>query len=274
MNDRPNSLAVGMPLPRGGEAPPHSAILPAAPAGWPRRRLLWALVLALAWLLMAAPPPTWYWLAAPRETAFMAMRAGQGRESAAGGVRYEPVPLERVAPVMRRAVLIAEDNRFYEHAGFDWVEIRRALGYPRDDFEWDNARHRRDLRRAVERGWRGRIRVRGASTITQQVAKNLYLSPSRNPLRKVKEALLAKRLEWALSKDRILELYLNIAEFGPGVWGVEAASQTYFRKPAARLTRTEAAALAATLPFPLLSNPGYRPARMRARQAMILRRLP
>ena len=90
--------------------------------------------------------------------------------------------------------------------------------------------------------------VEGASTITQQLAKNLYLSPSRNPFRKVKEAVLAKRLEWALSKDRILELYLNVAEFGPGIWGVEAASQEYFNKPASRLTRSEAAALAAVLP--------------------------
>lgn len=261
-----------MPVPRSVEVPPVAA-LPVRRSGRVRRLLAWGVLLALAWLVMAAPPPAWYWVASPRETAFMAMRAGQGSTSEAGEVRHQPVPLGSIAPVMRRAVLIAEDNRFYEHAGFDWVEIRRAMGYPRDAFEWENPRHRRDLRRAIERGWQGRGRVRGASTITQQVAKNLYLSPSRNPLRKVKEALLAKRLEWVLPKDRILELYLNIAEFGPGIWGVEAASQTYFRKPAARLTRTEAAALAATLPFPLLSNPGYRPARMRARQAVILRRL-
>jgi len=152
-------------------------------------------------------------------------------------------------------------------------EVRRALGYPRDAFEWGNARHRGDLWRAILRAWDGRQRVRGASTITQQLAKNLYLSPSRNPLRKVKESLLAKRLEWLLPKDRILELYLNVVEFGPGIWGVEAASQAYFNKPAARLSRAEAAALAAVLPFPLLSNPASRPARMRARQAMILRRL-
>jgi len=262
-----------MPLPRSPVAPQLPASTIGRRGGRPVvRALRWGAALTLAWLLVAAPPPLWYGVAFPRETAFMAMRAA-APDPRQDGVHYQPVRLERIAPAMRQAVLVGEDNRFYDHAGFDWVEIRRALGYPRDDFDAGNARHRRDLRRALERTWAGQGRLRGASTITQQVAKNLYLSPSRNPLRKAKEALLAKRLEWALSKDRILELYLNIAEFGPGIWGVEAAAQAYFRKPAARLTRAEAAALAATLPFPLLSNPGYRPARMRARQAVILRRL-
>lgn len=198
---------------------------------------------------------------------------GEAAEQLPDRRQYHPVALDAIAPVMQRAVLIAEDHRFYEHAGFDWVEVRRALGYPRDDFEWGNPRHRADLWRALVSAVLGGGQVRGASTLTQQLAKNLYLSPSRNPLRKLKEAVLAKRLEWMLAKDRILELYLNVAEFGPGIWGVEAASQAYFHKPAARLTRTEAAALAAVLPFPRLSNPSYRPARMRARQAMILQRL-
>jgi monofunctional biosynthetic peptidoglycan transglycosylase len=115
--------------------------------------------------------------------------------------------------------------------------------------------------------------LRGASTITQQVAKNLYMSPSRNPLRKLKEAVTAWRLERALGKPRILELYLNIAELGDGIWGVEAASRRYYNRSARRLTETQAAALAATLPFPLRSNPGYRPNRMRRRQDLILRRM-
>ena len=110
----------------------------------------------------------------------------------------------------------------------------------------------------VGNGWGRREALRGASTITQQVAKNLYLSPSRNPLRKIKEALTAYRLERALGKRRILELYLNIAELGDGIWGVEAASRRYFKTSARRLTDTQAASLAATLPFPLRSNPGYR----------------
>lgn len=264
---------VGLPLPRpaagaAGGAPAEETG-PVRPA-W-RRAAAWLVPMAVGWLLLAAPPPLWYLVADPSRTAFMALRDRQG--GAGASRRYQPVPLERIAPVMQRAVLVAEDHRFYEHAGFDWIEVRRALGYPRDAFAWDDARHRRDLWRALRRATTGVGTVRGASTITQQVAKNLYLSPSRNPLRKFKEAVLAKRLEWTLSKDRILELYLNIAEFGPGIWGVEAASQAYFGKPASRLGRQEAAALAATLPFPLLSNPAFRPARMRARQAMILGRL-
>ena len=115
--------------------------------------------------------------------------------------------------------------------------------------------------------------VRGASTITQQLAKNLYLSPSRSPLRKMKEAVTAYRLEQALGKKRILELYLNVAELGPGVWGVDAASRRYYNRPARTLTQSQAASLAATLPFPLGSNPRYKPARMRRRQDLILRRM-
>src|SRR2546430_8390770 len=102
--------------------------------------------------------------------------------------------------------------------------------------------------------WRHRDRVRGASTITQQLAKNLYLSPSRSALRKLKEAVTAVRLELALPKDRLLEPYLNTAERAPGIWVVEAASETYLRVPASRLTAVPAAALAATLPFPRSSN--------------------
>src|SRR3989440_12528824 len=110
------------------------------------------------------------------------------------------------------------------------------MGYRRDEFTWSNPRDRAELRRAVSRAWTRRDKLRGASTITQQLAKNLYLSPSRNPLRKLKEAVTAYRLEWALPKDRIMALYLNIAEFGPGLWGVEAASRRYFGQGAARLS--------------------------------------
>jgi monofunctional biosynthetic peptidoglycan transglycosylase len=115
--------------------------------------------------------------------------------------------------------------------------------------------------------------MRGASTITQQLAKNLYLSPSRNPLRKLKEAVIAYRLEWALGKQRILELYLNVVELGPNLWGVEAASERYFGRPAARLSMEQAALLVATLPHPLTSNPALRPGRTVWRQQLILRRL-
>jgi monofunctional biosynthetic peptidoglycan transglycosylase len=174
---------------------------------------------------------------------------------------------------MQEAVLVAEDHRFYTHPGIDLQAIREALGYRRDDFSWSDRRDRRELVRALRGAWSRRDRIRGASTITQQLAKNLYLSPSRNPLRKLKEAVTALRLEATLGKRRILELYLGVVELGPDIWGVEAASQAYFRRPASRLSAEQAALLAATLPSPLRANPGYRPGRIRWRQDLILRRM-
>ncbi len=142
-------------------------------------------------------------------------------------------------------VIIAEDSRFRTHHGIDFIELREA---------WAAGGHR------------------GASTITQQLAKNLYLSPSRSLFRKLKEAVTAVRLEGALSKPRILELYLDVAEWGPGIWGMNAASRSYYGVSPARLSNAQAAALAATLPQPRTSNPAYRPARMLARRDLILAR--
>jgi monofunctional biosynthetic peptidoglycan transglycosylase len=142
-------------------------------------------------------------------------------------------------------IIIAEDSRFKTHHGIDFIELRDALAA---------GGHR------------------GASTITQQLAKNLYLSPSRSLFRKLKEAVTAVRLELALSKDRIMELYLSTSEWGPGVWGAPAASVAYFGVPPSRLSNAQAAALAATLPQPRASNPTYRPARMLARRDLILAR--
>src|SRR5207302_1476487 len=141
---------------------------------------------------------------------------------------------------------------------------RWALGADREG--------RRAFPRALVAAWRQRDRVRGASTITQQLAKNLYLSSSRNPFRKVKEAVTALRLEVALSKDRILELYLNVAEWGPGIWGVDAASRAYFGVPPSGLTEEQAAELVATLPHPRTSNPTFRPERTLERRNLILAR--
>lgn len=186
---------------------------------------------------------------------------------------YRPVPLDSIAPAMIEAVVTAEDARFWRHQGIDWYEVRHALGYRRGEFAWGSAEDLAALWQALG-GLPGRKEaVRGASTITQQLAKNLYLSPSRSPLRKLKEAVTAYRLELALPKRRILELYLSVAELGPGVWGVEAASRRYYRTSARWLSQHQAAALAATLPFPRSSNPAYRPVRMRTRQSLILRRM-
>ena len=233
------------------------------------RRILLGAAAATAifvlWLFAVWPPPVWYRTHFPRETAFMRMR-GQMEG-------YRPVPLDSISRHFPRAVLVGEDHRFWMHHGIDFIEVRRALGYRRDGFAWTSPRDVTELVRALGGAWGRRDALRGASTISQQLAKNLYLSPSRNPLRKLKEAVTAYRLELALGKERVLELYVNVAELGDGVWGVEAASRKYFGRPAGALSRSEAAALAGSLPFPLASNPSYRPGRMRWRQAYILRRM-
>jgi monofunctional biosynthetic peptidoglycan transglycosylase len=143
------------------------------------------------------------------------------------------VPLERMPVALLHAVLAAEDTRFYEHHGFDLEQIRKA---------W--------------RANRSGGRLRGASTITQQTAKNLYLDPSRNFLRKGREVILTGALEAFQSKDRILEEYLNVVELGRGVFGAGTAARMYFDREAERMTREQSALLAATLPAPLTRNPG------------------
>lgn len=175
---------------------------------------------------------------------------------------YQPMPITRFPNVLQRMVIIGEDSRFRTHHGVDLDEIRDALRLPPDA----------GFGRTLQTFWRERDRVRGASTITQQLVKNLYLSPSRNPLRKLKEIVTALRVELVLPKDRILELYLNLVELGPGIWGVPAASQHYFGVAPGALSEDQAAALAATLPFPLSSNPAYRSARMLHRRDLILAR--
>ncbi|MGD8321421.1 MAG: biosynthetic peptidoglycan transglycosylase, partial [Gemmatimonadota bacterium] len=120
---------------------------------------------------------------------------------------------------------------------------------------------------------RHRSELKGRSTITQQLAKNLFFTPERSLVRKVEELVVARRLERSLSKDRILELYLNTAELGPGIFGVDAAARAYFGVGVQRLDRTECASLAATLPHPLTSNPAHRPGRMAWRRNLILQRL-
>ncbi|PIR19861.1 MAG: monofunctional biosynthetic peptidoglycan transglycosylase [Deltaproteobacteria bacterium CG11_big_fil_rev_8_21_14_0_20_47_16] len=162
---------------------------------------------------------------------------------------YEWVPLNKISPTLQRAVIAAEDDEFYEHEGFNWEAIKRAAIYD----------------------WKKKKLARGASTITQQLARNLYLSKSKNPFRKLKEFLIALKLERELSKQRILELYLNVVEWGPGVYGAEAASQYYFKHSAAKLSASESAFLASILPNPKrLGRRGYR---MSRRAGSILRRM-
>jgi len=234
--------------------------------------LLAALLLSLAWLFFVWPPPSWWRSHWPAETAFMRMRAGQAAFDTIPR-RYAPLPLDSISDWVERLVLIGEDDAFYQHGGIDYRQLRDALGYRRASFSWSDPRDRAELWRVLLKVRESDDGMRGASTITQQLAKNLYLSPSRNPLRKVKEAAIAWRLEQALEKDRILELYLAVAELGPNTWGVEAAAQRYFRRSAARLSQEQAALLAATLPHPLSSNPGHRPGRTQYRANLLLERL-
>lgn len=165
----------------------------------------------------------------PGETAFMRMHAEQANESGKGFVRHQAwVNLKSIPRTAINAVVVAEDGTFWSHGGFDWFEFRES----------------------VKRNFSAGRAVRGASTITQQLVKNLYLSPSKDPIRKLKEWILTWWVELNLSKARILELYLNVIEWGPAVYGIEAGSEYHFGKPVAELSREECARLAAVIPSP------------------------
>lgn len=227
----------------------------------PRRWALGMLGLAALWLFGVWPPPVWWRSHWPRETAMMR------EETVPGLLSHQrpailPTRLADISPFLKRMVIIGEDSRFRTHHGVDFIELGDALGVDRHPGVWPTMRA----------AWRERDRLRGASTITQQLAKNLYLSPSRNPLRKLKEAVTAVRLELALPKDRILELYLDAVEWGPDIWGAERASRDYFGVSASDLTEEQAAELVATIPHPRTSNPVFHPARTWTRRDLILAR--
>lgn len=188
----------------------------------------------------------------PPTTAFIELR---GREARAGGkmprrvqrwVRYE-----RISTNLRRAVLVAEDSAFWEHDGVDVEQLKESI------------------EQSLEKG----KQLRGGSTITQQLAKNLYLSPSRNPIRKLRELLITRKLEASLTKRRILELYLNVIEWGDGIYGAEAAARTYFGTSAAGLSAEQAALLAGAIINPRVHNPAHPTPRLRRRQQIVLRRM-
>jgi monofunctional biosynthetic peptidoglycan transglycosylase len=181
------------------------------------------------------------------------------------------VPLERISPNLQRAVMAGEDTNFRTHRGFDYEAIQKA---------WEQAQ-REAAKEAKSEGedddWLPALPdfKRGASTITQQLAKNLYLSSERSFIRKGQEAILTVFLERLLSKKRILELYLNVIEWGDGIYGAEAAAQYYFRKPAAALNNSESAFLSAIIPNPrTVFNPQTNPRRVVRRQRIILRGMP
>lgn len=243
------------------------------------KRLLLALPLALiggAWFYWVTIPwPVRLRWHDPQSTAVMRQRVAEARERGDElEIRQSWVHLDRISQRVRRAVIVAEDGRFYEHGGIDWIALREEFRYQGDaEFSLLDAADRQALLGSLRYYRDNRDRVRGRSTITQQVAKNLYYSTDRSALRKAEEMVVARRLERFLDKDRILEVYLNIAEFGPGIFGVEAAARHYFGRSAANLTADQAASLAATLPHPLTSNPKTRPGRMQWRKNLILARM-
>jgi monofunctional biosynthetic peptidoglycan transglycosylase len=235
--------------------PPDGSV---SAAGTGRRILLWGATAAAALLVAAdAGLPSPERVAALREawpetTAYMELRRSEAaREGRELRIAWEPVPLSRVPNHLTRAVLVAEDAAFWGHHGFDPAELRVAL----------------------EEAWRERRAPRGASTLTMQLARNLWLSPETTLWRKLREAILARRLETTLDKRRILELYLSVVELGPGVFGVQAASRAYWDVPVERIGPLQAVELAATLPSPLRNNPGTRTRAFRWRRDLIAARV-
>lgn len=209
--------------------------------------LVYAAYLALTWpdvaRLAHENPPT---------TAFIERyRASRHRARVSGDVAWTWVPYDRISPQLKRAVLVGEDINFFHHDGFDTGEIREAL----------------------RNAWQDRELPRGASTLTQQTAKNLWLSGRWDPVRKIREALLTRAMEHRLQKRRIFEIYLNVAEFGPGIYGAEAAAQRYYGVPAAGLSPEQAAQLAAGLPRPTTWHPGCTTRAYQRRVRVLLARM-
>ena len=220
------------------------------------KRLFLALVIlvlaVIAWEWITFPDVAKLATENPTTTAFMEQRRAELRaEGKDDHLLHQWVPYGRISPYLRRGVLVAEDNAFYEHSGVDVKGFEEAL---RKDWERKKVTH-------------------GGSTITQQLAKNLWLSPSRNPLRKIREYFLARSLEKHLSKKRILELYLNVVEMGERVYGAEAAAHYYFHVSASELSPQQAALLAGCLPNPRVMSPAAPNKRLRWRERMVLSRM-
>lgn len=195
----------------------------------------------------------WYADHAPRETAFMAYRMGELHDKKPDAtLRYQWVPYEKISRNLKRALIAAEDSKFVEHEGFDWDGIQLALEKNRN---------------------KGRT-VAGGSTITQQLAKNLFLSPEKSYLRKGQEAIITLMLENMLDKERILELYLNVIEWGNGVFGAEAAARRYYGVSAAQLSAEQAARLAAMAPNPRFYERNSGAPGLRRKTGIILARMP
>jgi monofunctional biosynthetic peptidoglycan transglycosylase len=219
-------------------------------AGW--------LALALAAIFLAVQlsfvARLWWWKDHdPRDTAFMEASLERLRAKKPDAVlKHAWVPYDRISPSLKRAIVAAEDARFAEHEGFDWEAIEKAIEKNRK---------------------KGKVVV-GASTISQQLAKNLFLSAERTPWRKGQEALITVMMEHILSKRRILEIYLNVIEWGDGVFGAEAAARHYYGTSAAALDADSAARLAAMVPNPRFYDRNRNTAWLGRKTRMILARMP
>jgi monofunctional glycosyltransferase len=188
----------------------------------------------------------------PPTTAFIELRAAEARAAGQTPRRLQRwIRYEAISNNLRRAVLVAEDDAFWQHDGVDVEQLRKSI------------------ESNLEQG----KMARGGSTITQQLAKNLYLSPSRTPIRKLREFLIARRLEASLSKRRIFEIYLNVIEWGDGIYGADAAARRYFGRSAASLSPEEAALMAGAIINPRVHNPAHPTARLKVRQQIILKRM-
>ena len=204
---------------------------PRSPSKWLRYALIFiaiGLSLFSSYVILTWPDVASLATENPQTTAFIELARSRG-----ASIEWHWIASDAISIELKKAVLVAEDLSFFRHSGFDTYEMRVAA-------------------REAARG----KRVRGASTITQQLAKNLWLSPSRSPTRKLRELVLTRQLERHLSKGRILEIYLNVVEFGPGVYGADAASHRYFGIAASQLSSEQAARLAAALPRPSKWHPG------------------
>lgn len=221
----------------------------------PTRRRRWARLLRdvlLVLLALAVLPVVVYRFVDPPLTGLMAKRLLEAAfGDAPARFRHDAVSIDEISPHLVLAVLASEDQGFLEHHGFDWDAIRRAMSH--------NEHHRRK---------------RGASTISQQTAKNVFLWEGRSWLRKGLEVPYTAAIELLWGKRRILEAYLNCVEFGPGIYGAEAAARWYWHIPASRLTPSQSALLAASLPSPRRSNPGRRTAFLLRRSEQVVSQIP
>ncbi len=205
---------------------------------WIRRGLLALVLLFVAYQLWLLGHVLWWKWVPPAETSFMSLRLDELTGSQPDAeLHYRWVPYDKISIHLKRAVIAAEDDKFIDHEGFDWEGIQKA----------------------IEKNQKKGRMVAGGSTISQQLAKNLFLSPSRSYFRKAEEAIITVMIEALWDKRRILEVYLNVVEWGNGIFGCEAAAQRYYRVPAAQLAPAQAARLAVMLPNPRKYEKSYGP---------------